>query len=263
MGILLGVSGAQTVPLPKIPSITQVPAPIAFAPWKEVDQTELGTEYLVEFPSPVESPYPANNVVPLRVFLPVNSDKPVPVVLVLHYWGATDLRNERELAKDLNRANIAAAVMTLPYHMGRTPPGRHSGDMAIEPDPRHMVLTMTQAVLDTRRSIDFLTSRPELDHTRLGLAGTSLGALVAELAYGADSRVTHVAFVLGGVDLAHIMWSSSLLVRQRDLLIRRGFTEQRLREAIEPIEPLKYLPSRTASPALVIGGQYDTVSQPL
>jgi dienelactone hydrolase len=256
---ITGAANAQTAPPRQIPSILQRPAPIPFAQWREVDQSDSGTEYVVEFPSPLPGPYPANNVVPLRVFMPVNPSGRIPVVLVLHYWGATDLRNERALAQELNRGNVAAAVMTLPYHLSRTPPGRHSGEMAIQPDPEEMVLTMTQAVLDVRRSIDFLWERPEFDHSKLGLAGTSLGALVAELAYGADERITDVAFVLGGVDLAHIVWSSSLLVRQRDVLIHRGFTETSLREAIRAIEPLTYLARRKTAPALVIGGQYDTV----
>jgi len=247
------------MPQLKIPSITEKPAPISFAPWREIAQSESGNEYLEEFPSPLSSPYPSNNTVPLRVFLPANPEGPVPVVLILHYWGATDLRNERALAAELNHSNIAAAVMTLPYHLNRTPQGRHSGEMAIQPDPQQMVLTMTQAALDARRSLDFLETRPEFDKSRIGLAGTSLGALVAELTYGVDNRVTHVAFVLGGVDLAQIVWTSSLLVRQRDILIRRGYTESTLREAIQPIEPLKYLPSRKTAPSLVIGGQYDTV----
>lgn len=254
-----GYLRAQTAPPQQIPNIAQAPASIQFSPWHEVDQSEYGTEYLEEFPSPVVSRYPNNNTVPVRIFMPINLSGPVPVVLVLHYWGATDLRNERELALELNRANIAAAVMTLPYHLSRTPVGRHSGDMAIQADPAQMVMTMSQAVLDVRRSLDFLAQRPEFDHTKLGLAGTSLGALVAELAYGVDSRVTQVAFVLGGVDLAHIVWSSSLLVRQRDALIRKGYTEDMLRDAIKPIEPLTYLPSRKTAPSLVIGGQYDTV----
>ena len=263
VGIVLAacicLAHAQNIPLPEIPSIAKNPPAITFEPWHETDQTEDSTEYLAEFPSPIVSPYPQNNTVQLRIFMPANPGKAVPVVLILHYWGATDLKNERAMAQELNRANIAAAVMTLPYHLTRTPPGRHSGEMAIEPDPRKMVLTMSQAVLDARRSIDFLQSRAEFDHTRLGLAGTSLGALVAELTYGVDERVTHVAFILGGADLAHIVWSSSLLVRQRDVLVRRGYTEQKLRESIQPIEPLKYLPGRRTSPSFVIGGQYDTV----
>ncbi len=252
-------AAAQDIPLPEIPSVAKRPAPIQFAPWREMDQTEEGTEYLEEFPSPVTSPFSPNNTVPLRIFMPVNPGTKIPVVLILHYWGATDLKNERAMAQELNRANIAAAVMTLPYHLTRTPTGHHSGDLAIEPDPRKMVLTMTQAVLDVRRSLDFLETRPEFDQTHVGLSGTSLGALVAELAFGVDDRISHVAFVLGGADIAHIVWTSSLLVRQRDALIRRGFTEEKLHQSIEVIEPLRYLPSRRSAPSLVIGGQYDTV----
>ena len=255
------VAQCQNIPLPEVPSIAKSPALYKFAPWREVSQTEDGTEYLVEFTSPLTSDYPVNNTVPLRIFVPVNPGKPVPVVLILHYWGAADLKNERALAQELNRSNVGAAIMTLPYHLTRTPSGRRSGEMAIEPDPRRMVLTMSQAVLDARRSIDFLETRQEFDPTRIGIAGTSLGALVAELTYGVDERISQASFVLGGADLARIVWTSSLLVRQRDALIRRGFTEENLRESIQAIEPLKYLTSRMATPALVIGGQYDTVIQ--
>lgn len=247
------------MPLQKLPSIKEAPPSIQFAAWKEVDQTEAGTEYLAEYPSPLPSPFPVNNSVPLRVFLPANAPGPVPVVLVFHYWGASDLHNEEDLAADLNRANVAAAVMTLPYHLSRTPPGRYSGEIAMEPDPWQMEATMTQAVMDARRAIDFLETRQELDHTRLGVAGTSLGSLVAELVYAVDQRVTDAAFVLGGVDLAHIVWTSSLLVRQKDVLIRAGYTEDSIRSALKEIEPLQYLPSRRPVPSLVIGGSYDTV----
>ena len=260
--ILFGLapnSQAQSVPVKPIPSVTHRPDPITFAPWREVGQTEDETEYLEEFPSPIQGDIASNNTVPLRIFLPVNSTGPIPVVLVLHYWGATDLKSERALAQELNRSNIAAAVMTLPYHLTRTPVGKKSGEVAIEPDPRSLVLTMTQAVLDTRRSIDFLQSRPEFDHSQMGLCGTSLGALVAAVTYGVDDRITHSTFVLGGVNLAHIVWSSSLLVRQRDVLRRRGFTEEKFSDAIQAIEPMKYLPGRSPGSSFVIGGLYDTV----
>ncbi len=255
----IGHVNAQAIPATTMPSVAKAPEPIVFAPWRLIDQTEEQNEYLEEFPSPITSPYAVNNTVPLRVFLPNNPSGPIPVVLVLHYLGATDLKAERALAQELNRSNIAAAVMTLPYHLTRTPPGRRSGELAIEPDPPTLVATMTQAVLDARRSLDFLESRPEFDHKFVGLAGTSLGALVAAVTYAVDNRVTHPTFVLGGVNLAHVIWNSSLLVRQRDVLRRRGFTEEKLATAIQAIEPLKYLPGRKAASSFVIGGQYDTV----
>ncbi|MDR3690558.1 MAG: hypothetical protein P4L46_14365 [Fimbriimonas sp.] len=250
--------GQVGIPVP-MPRVDVPPPAISFAPWRQVDQTDEVTEFVEEFPSTVVTAYPENNVVPLRVFVPANVSGPIPIVLVLHYWGATDIRNERALAQELTRAHIATAVMTLPYHLARTPPGHRSGDMAIQPDPASLVSTMTQAVLDARRSLDFLDTRPEFDHSRVGIAGTSLGAVVAELAYAVDSRVTKATFILGGVNLAHIVWSSSLLVQQRDLLRRKGYTEEKLSEAIKSIEPLEYFSTRKPTSSFVIAGLYDTV----
>jgi hypothetical protein len=227
--------------------------------WRSIDVAEEHTEYLVTLPSPVTSPFPANNLIPVRVFVPEPRTGPVPVVVVLHYWGATDLRPERALATELNRRGMAAAVVTLPYHLERTPPGRRSGEMAIEPDVERLKRTTYQSVLDVRRTIDFLMTKSEFDPKRIGITGTSLGALVTALVFAVDSRVESATFILGGADFAQIMWSSSRVVVQRDMLRRRGFTEERLRDALKDVEPLTYLPERTTGSSFVIGAKYDTV----
>jgi hypothetical protein len=183
----------------------------------------------------------------------------MPVVVVLHYWGATDLRPERALATELNRRGMAAAVVTLPYHLERTPPGRRSGELAIEADVDRLRLTTLQSVSDVRRTIDFLLTKSEFDSKKIGITGTSLGALVTALVYALDPRIDSATFILGGVDFADIMWSSSRVVIQRDVLRRRGFTEQKLREALGDVEPLTYLPERKTGAAFVIGAKFDTV----
>ena len=245
---------AQTVP-----PIDQAPNPIPFADWQEVSRPEGAVEYLVTFPSPVISGIAVNDEVPLRVFIPNQRTAPVPAVLVLHYWGATDLRVERTLAQELNRRGVAAAILTLPYHLARTPAGSRSGQMAIQPDPERLKATMTQAVLDTRRALDYLDTRPEIASGSRGIVGTSLGALVASTTYGVDARLSKAAFLLGGVDIAGILWSSSRVVGQREALRRRGFTEDRIRQALAPVEPANFLPRRTTGTAFVVGGLFDTV----
>lgn len=240
-------------------SVSEPPPSMTFDPWREVSQTETSTEYLVTFPSAVTTAYLANNTVPLRVFVPERGDEAIPVVLILHYWGATDLRAERSLALDLNRRGIGAAIMTLPYHLARTPPGQRSGSLAIQPNPGQMRETMTQAVMDVRRSLDFLESRPEFRGKPMGIAGTSLGAVITALSYAVDSRIQDAVFLLGGVDLAKIVWKSSLLVKPREVLRHRGYTESRLRYELAPVEPLNYKRENPRGQSLVIAGQYDTV----
>lgn len=244
----------------QIPPIDQPPPPIVFSDWKEVPtDTEDTNEYRLSFPSAITTPYPENNAVPVRVILPSQRDKPLPVVIILHYWGATDLRVETQLAGELTDRGIGAVIVTLPYHLGRTPPGYRSGQLAIQPDPKHLVVTLTQAVLDVRRTIDFLYTKPEIDKSKIGIAGTSLGSLVSILSFAVDSRISVGTFVLGGIDLAHIIWHSSRIVDIRDELRRRGYTEARLRTEIASVEPGRYLPSRRSGETFVIGGRYDTV----
>jgi hypothetical protein len=242
--------------------IKEGPPPITFPDWKEVPTEETLSEFTVTFPSAIVTRFPENNVVPLRILLPAQRDKPLSAVVILHYLGATDLRVERELAIELADKNIGAVIVTLPYHLGRTPAGYHSGQLAIQPDPRTLVDTMVQSVLDVRRAIDFLQTRPEFDHQHIGIAGTSLGSLVSILSYAVDPRVTTGAFMLGGIDLAHIVWHSSRVVEVRENLRRRGFTEAKLRAVLASIEPGNYLGSRKSGAAFVVGGKYDTVIPP-
>jgi len=220
---------------------------------------EASTEYTVEFPSAFSTAYESNNVVPLRAFIPKKLSGPAPVVLILHYWGARDIKVERSLAGRLAERGIASVVMTLPYHLTRAPLGTRSGQLAIQPDPEKLKATMIQATQDVKRAVDFIQSRKELDGSRIGIVGTSLGALITALAYGVEPRLTHAAFVLGGADLAEIMWSSSLVVEARDSLRRQGYTFERLRAELTSVEPLTYLHSRRESSAFIVSGKYDTI----
>ncbi len=241
------------------PPVTVAPPHIEFAPWKEEGKTATATEYSASFPSAIETAQAANNTVPLRIFIPSKTTGPVPVVLVLHYWGARDLRVERALAGQLTARGVAAVLMTLPYHLARTPAGYSSGELAIQPDPAALVVTMTQSVSDARRSIDFIVSHPEFDSSRIGISGTSLGSIVSSLTYAVEPRISEASFALGGVDLARILWTSSRVVQQREAMRRRGMTEAKLREALTPVEPKLFLPGRVGGSAFVIGGRYDTV----
>lgn len=246
--------------LAQSPPVTQAPPAIGFPEWKEVDRSALSVEYAVSFSSAMETPFPANNVVPLRILMPAQAGGPVPVVVVLHYWGTHDLKIERALGGELNRHGIAAVLVTLPYHLSRTPPGYESGEYAVQPDPGLLVETLVQSVWDVRRTVDWIDSRPELDRTRIGIAGSSLGAVVAVLGYALDSRIKDAAILLGGVDLAHIIWNSSRTVKEREILRRKGYTETKLAEALHSVEPLRYLKERTTPGAVfVVGANYDTV----
>jgi dienelactone hydrolase len=210
----------------------------------------------------VSTGYVENDTVRLRVFTPTDSFGPVPIVVLLHYWGATDTSLERSAARRLAEAGIASVIVPLPYHLDRTPPGVSSGSMAVRPDVDALINTMVQSVLDVRRAVDWIETRPEFRHDQIGITGTSLGALVTALSFAVEPRFAAASFMLGGVDVAHIIWHSSRVVSQREELRRQGFTEDRLREALAPIEPMNYLQPTDKRPSFVIAAKYDTVIPP-
>ena len=225
-------------------------------------EDESVLEYGFSFPSAFNSGVPENDVVPVHVILPKNATGPVPAVIVLHFWGAVDQKIERSLAGDLTSKGIAAILITLPYHLQRTPKGLRSGEAAIPADTAGMIRTMTQAVLDVRRTVDFIVSRPEFDASRIGIAGTSLGSIVSSLSFALEPRIKSASFMLGGADLAHILWNSSRIVKVRETLRKKGILEAHLREALREVEPLTYLGDRTTGGSFVIGGKFDTVIPP-
>jgi len=242
--------------------VTQPPPPIAFEQWREVGRSEFHTDYAVSFPSSIVTQYADNNTVRLRVVLPTDTIGAVPVVVLLHYWGASDVGIERSVARRLAEAGVASVIVPLPYHLDRTPPGHFSGELAIEPDPAKLTATMVQSVADVRRAVDWIESRSEFRHDQIGVAGTSLGALVSALAYAVEPRFAASCYLLGGADVAHILWHSSRVVSQREELRRNGYTEDRLRSALVPIEPLNFLKKDDLRPSFVIAAKFDTVVPP-
>lgn len=231
---------------------------LAFGGWQEQGSNGEQIEYVASFPSAFRSGIKENDNVQLRIFLPELGPEKPPMVLVLHYWGASNLRLERALALDLNRRGIGAAVLSLPYHLSRAPKGTSSGELAIQPDPQKLVATMSQAVMDVRRSLDFIESRKECGPI-LGIHGTSLGAIVSSLAYANDPRLKNAVFLLGGIDLSKIIFESSRVQPIREALRKKGLSEVSLREALSIVEPANYLPKKEPGRTLVIRAAFDTV----
>jgi dienelactone hydrolase len=203
-----------------------------------------------------------NDRVRLRVIVPTQSIGPVPVVVLLHYWGASDVSLERTLARRLAEGGIASVVVPLPYHLDRTPEGYVSGQLAVEPNVLKLQATMWQSVNDVRRAIDWIERQDQFDKARIGIAGTSLGALVAALTFAVEPRIAASCYLLGGADIAHIIWHSSRVVEQREELRRLGYTEERLRQELAGIEPLTYLVKSDQRPSYVIAAKFDTVVPP-
>lgn len=238
-------------------SVLESPPKIGFGNWVAVPESGPNT-FRINFPSPIKTDYPANDVVPVHVVLP-EGPGPFPSVVLLHFWGSTDQRTEFAMARRLAKSGIAGIIVELPYHLHRTPAGKRSGELAVQGDPESLIAVMNQAIQDIRRTVDWVETRPEFDAKRVGIMGTSLGGIVGSLAFAVEPRFAAYTSVLGGAGIADIFWKSSRLVREREQLRRKGVTRESLTELLKPIEPAEYLRKDDLRPSYVIAARYDTV----
>ena len=221
--------------------------------------TQENTHLLVKFPSLLVTPdYPQNSTVYAEVFLPHHSQR-MPAVVILHSWGVQKPDIELSLARFLAKRGFVTAVMTLPYHIQRTPSGYLSGELMIVSDVEHMRRTMRQAALDVRRLVDWLQSQASIDAEKIGIVGISLGAIVGALTLGVEPRLQAGVLVLGGANLAHVLWRSPLTMNIRAELKRTGVDYERLQQEMLPVEPLTFLKGQYGHRVLMVNGRYDLV----
>jgi dienelactone hydrolase len=215
-------------------------------------------EYAVSFPSPIVTPQPQNNRVHLAYFTPPGSCPARPAVLVLHSLGVTHADTERALCAHLAGRGIAAALLTLPYHMERRPPGTRPANLLLEPDPQRMVDFLEQASADVDAARRWLEGQVEIDERRIGIVGISLGAVVGSLQLARDDRFRAGVLVLGGGDMAHILTKGAITFFARGRYRKQGLTREVLREALAPVEPLTYArPLSSSRRLLMINARYD------
>lgn len=234
-------------------------APVTFDAWRFIQRTDQLLEYVQTFPSPLPTGDAVNDRVTVRAFLPGDRPGPYPTIVLLHYLGAGDDRFERRAAARLARRGFASVLVHLPYHLERTPAGRRSGELAVVPDVARLRMTLAQSVLDVRRTLDWIQTRPEFQSREIGIAGVSLGAIIAAGVAGTDPRVNPCAFLLGGIDVAHLLWNSSRVSAQRDALRGQGWTEERVSGVLRDVEPATYLRPQPGRLSLVLRAQFDTV----
>ena len=143
---------------------------------------ELTSEWL-EFTSPVESPYSENNRVRARWYPAKNVNR--KAVVVLPHWNSK-WPQHNALCAGLQRLNVSALRLSLPYHDSRLPAGLTRADYAVSANICRTIDATRQAVIDTRCCFDWLEQH---GFTDVGIVGTSLGSCYAFLASAHDSRI--------------------------------------------------------------------------
>lgn len=218
-------------------------------------RTKDFSEYWVTFPSPVVSENENLNTVKCYYFTPVGKGLKFPAVVVLHTWGAAKVTNEKRIGQALAREGIASLVLVFPYHMDR----RVKGQVMITADVEHTVQATRQAILDIRRAGDWLCSQKDVDCARLGVAGISLGGILTHLVMGVDERFKVGVSILGGGNVAKIIWKGWITRKIKKRISRQGYTLPALEEKMRLIDPGTFSSRNRPRKVFMINSLYDFV----
>lgn len=137
-----------------------------------------------------------NGKVPGLLALPSQGQGPFPTVLLLHgvtgnkkWWLDDDFTHGGEVSAALLEQGYAVLALDAQYHGERAVYNDYldAGEMVFQKGWGVRYANMlTQSVVDYRRAIDYLSTRNEIDSSRIGLLGYSMGG--------------HMAFILGAVE---------------------------------------------------------------
>ncbi|WP_073061049.1 dienelactone hydrolase family protein [Fodinibius roseus] len=142
--------------------------------------------------------------VPGYLALPTNKMGPYPVVLLLH--GVTSSKESwweenstmRKLTIQLLESGYAALSLDTEYHGERSSNNELDSPIALLENERFVQYRdmIMRSTIDYRRGMDYLTTRTEIDTTRIGMIGYSMGGMMTFMLSAVDSRIkTSVACV--------------------------------------------------------------------
>lgn len=243
-----------------VPAIFRLEAATFAYELEPIRTTEDYSVSKVRFPSPIDAVDDENDTVHAEYFRP-NVEGRRPAVVVLHILGA-DFALSRYLAARLADRGVAALFVQLPYYGERRPKG--AAKRFLSDDVERSVGAMRQGVCDVRRAAAWLASRPEVDADRIGVAGISLGGIVAADAAAADPAIRSAALLLAGGDLAEILWSmpEPAARRARRRWLDAGRTKDDLRAVTDPLDPLTYARRLDGKRVTMMAGRIDEVIPP-
>ena len=212
----------------------------------------------LRFPSPVVSAHPENNMVHAEYYRP-KKDGPFPCVIVLDITGG-DQALSRTIARHLAQNGIGGLFVQMAYYGPRRPKGAHVRLLSLDVD--HTLAAIRQTVLDLRRATAWMESRPEIDKTRLGIMGTSLGSFMAALTAEMEPKLGRLCVMLGGGGFVDAYYDHPQAKQYRKVYESFGGTKQLLEAIIAPVDPLTCAGNLKERRVLIVAAKNDEIVPP-
>lgn len=178
---------------------------------------------------------------------------PLPVVLFLHGMGQ-DRGFVREIAEHFSREGFAIASFDQYLQGDREVRGMAFLDQGLGLR-RRGALTINES----RRLIDYLVTRPDIDPGRIYLAGASYGAITGSTVAAFDKRIQAVVLTYGGGDLTKLAANAEVVEAVGPMV---GLVGTIAAWFGAPFDPVRYVAGISPRPVLFQNGNRDRIVIP-
>ena len=180
--------------------------------------------------------------------LPRKGEQPLPTIILLHGLGDRKTVDYIEAGNQyLLDAGYAVLRLDISNHGDRF---KYDYDFDLTDGYRYWTRDIiTQTVFDLRRAMDFIYTREELDHDRIGYYGISLGGIIGIIFCSVEERIQVPVIVLAGGNLNLMFGKDALSGDTKDYL--------------SIIDPVNYVAKIAPRPLLMINAENDDVIPPI
>ncbi len=193
--------------------------------------------------------------VPVAGSVPLPDDRRYPAIIFLYGIGM-EMDFPHEIAHAMTEAGFAIFVMEQ-YGRGE----RHVDRGAVLAEIATLRKRLSLTILETRRLVDVLQSRPDIDPEHIYLWGASFGAMTGAASMAYDQRIRAGVFTAAAGDLPRIAAGSPRLDDADGIRWQRGIARI-LAEILRPFDPIRHVGSISPRPVLFQNAKQDEIFPP-
>ncbi len=214
-------------------------------------------DYLARFPSARPIGNSTNDLVSMEWFAARDEDKQIRTaraIVVVHESGSR-MTVGRIIARGISGQGLHAFLIHLPGYGARRDAELSKTDRTLP--------SLQQAIADVRRARDAVVALPAIDHSVVGVQGTSLGGFVTATAAGLDHGYDRVFILLAGGNLHDVVLNGAKdAANTRKKLAAAGVTEDQIKELARHVEPLRLAHRIHPAETWLYSGKFDDVVPP-
>jgi len=214
-------------------------------------------DFLVRFPSAKPIGNAQNDLVAMEWFAPHDDDHKIRTaraIVVIHESG-NNMTVGRVIARGLSGQGLHAFLVNLPGYGPRRVPEVAKSE--------NILAAMQQGIADARRARDAVAALPMVDHSLIGIQGTSLGGFVTATVAGLDHGYDRVFILLAGGNIEDVIMNGTRdAAKARQKLAAAGITDERIKQLTHGIEPMRLAHRIRPDVTWLYSGKYDEVVPP-